>query len=67
MIATPFRDVILSLGRSELEPEDVNLHTKVMKEREMKAPYMMAEHFELYIASFPIVIQLPQIVVHDWG
>lgn len=40
MIATTFRDVILSLSRSEVEPEDVNVHTRVTREREMKIPFI---------------------------
>ena len=40
MVATTFRDVILSLGRSEVEPENVNVHTAVTKEREMKIPFV---------------------------
>ena len=40
MIATTFRDVILSLGRSEVEPEDVNVHTTVTKEREIRIPFV---------------------------
>ncbi len=40
MIAMTFRDVILSLGRAEVEPEDVRVHTRVTKGREMKIPFV---------------------------
>jgi IMP dehydrogenase len=40
MIATTFRDVILSLGKAEVEPQDVNLHTRVTKQRQMKIPFI---------------------------
>jgi IMP dehydrogenase len=40
MIATTFRDVILSLGKAEVEPQDVDVHTRVTKERQMKIPFI---------------------------
>jgi len=40
MVATTFRDVILSLGKSEVEPQDVSVHTAVTKQRRMKIPFV---------------------------
>lgn len=40
MIATTFRDVILSIGRSEVEPDEVDVQTSVTKGRKMKIPFI---------------------------
>jgi IMP dehydrogenase len=40
MIATTFRDVILSLGKAEVEPQDVDVHTRATKQRQMKIPFI---------------------------
>jgi IMP dehydrogenase len=40
MIATTFRDVILSIGKSEVEPNEVSVQTQITRKRQIKIPFI---------------------------